>query len=67
MLFPKGDFSEELLREGLVVEVFLKNFDANKTKSFYMHSKTVRKWLSTSSKEVEFWLYSKAIISSNIT
>ena len=69
MLFPKGDFSKELLREGLVVQVFLKNFDANMTKSFYIHSKTVRKrvsQVSTFSKEVKFWLDSKAV-SSNIT
>ena len=62
-VIPKGDFSKELLREGLVVQVFLKNFDANMTKPFYMHSKTVRKWVSTFSKEVKFWHYSKAVSS----
>ena len=66
MLFPMGDFSKELLHDGLVVQLFLKNFDANMTKSFYMHFKTVRKRMSTFSKEVEFWLFSKAV-SSNIT
>ena len=66
MLFPKGDFSKELLREGLVVQVLLKNFDANMTKPFYMRSKAVRKQVSTFSKEVKFWLYSKTV-SSNIT
>ena len=66
MLFPKGDFPKELLHGGLVVQVYRKKIQSKYVKSFYMRPKALRKLVTSLSKVVEFWLYSRAV-SSNIT